>query len=134
MGDPATSNPHAPGLDSTLATLRSLLTEAGGIPVQGRRVTRALRALYARQRTARIGPDLSHRRTLVTAILRTRAVRAAVAQERREKKITRRRAMLQAQKYAQEIAANYSPAFVRLDKRLYSPLCLWLAAGVRRSM
>jgi hypothetical protein len=27
-----------------------------------------------------------------------------------------------------------SPAFVRLDKRLYSPLCLWLAAGVRRSM
>ncbi len=72
-------------------------------------MTRALRALYARQRTARIGPDLSHRRTLVTGILRTRAVRAAVAQERREKKITRRQAMLQAQKYAQEIAANYSP-------------------------
>jgi hypothetical protein len=27
-----------------------------------------------------------------------------------------------------------SPTFVRLDKRLYSPLCLWLAAGVRRSI
>jgi Protein of unknown function (DUF3995) len=27
-----------------------------------------------------------------------------------------------------------SPAFQRLDKRLYSPLCLWLAAGVRRSI
>jgi hypothetical protein len=27
-----------------------------------------------------------------------------------------------------------SPAFMRLDKRLYSPLCLWLAAGVRRSI
>jgi hypothetical protein len=27
-----------------------------------------------------------------------------------------------------------SLAFVRLDKRLYSPLCLWLAAGVRRSV
>jgi len=27
-----------------------------------------------------------------------------------------------------------SPAFMRLDKRLYSPICLWLAAGVRRSM
>jgi hypothetical protein len=24
-----------------------------------------------------------------------------------------------------------SPTFMRLDKRLYSPLCLWLAAGVR---
>jgi hypothetical protein len=27
-----------------------------------------------------------------------------------------------------------SPTFNRLDKRLYSPLCLWLAAGVRRSI
>jgi len=27
-----------------------------------------------------------------------------------------------------------SPAFVRLDKGLFSPLCLWLAAGVRRSI
>jgi hypothetical protein len=27
-----------------------------------------------------------------------------------------------------------SPAFVRMDKRFYSPLCLWLAAGVRRSL
>ena len=27
-----------------------------------------------------------------------------------------------------------SPTFARLDKRLYSPLCLWLAAGVRRSI
>ena len=27
-----------------------------------------------------------------------------------------------------------SPNFLRLDKRLYSPLCLWLAAGVRRSI
>ena len=26
-----------------------------------------------------------------------------------------------------------SPAFVRLDKKVYAPLCLWLAAGVRRS-
>jgi hypothetical protein len=27
-----------------------------------------------------------------------------------------------------------SPTFNRLDKRVYSPLCLWLAAGVRRSI
>jgi glycerol-3-phosphate O-acyltransferase len=112
-------------------SLRSLLTEAGGIPVQGRRVTRALRALYARQRTARIGPDLSHRRTLVTGILRTRAVRAAVAQERREKKITRRQAMMQAQKYAQEIAANYSPAFVRFLEHILTRLWNRLYDGVQ---
>lgn len=112
-------------------SLRSLLNVQGGVPVQGRRVTRALRSLYARQRTARIGPDLSHRRTLVTGILRTRAVRAAVAQERREKKTTRRQVMMQAQKYAQEIAANYSPAFVRFLEHLLTRLWNRLYDGVQ---
>jgi glycerol-3-phosphate O-acyltransferase len=112
-------------------SLRSLLSDAAGVPVQGRRVTRALRALYARQRTARIGPDLSHRRTLVTGMLRTRAVRAAVAQERREKKITRRQAMMQAQKYALEIAANYSPAFVRFLEHILTRLWNRLYDGVQ---
>jgi hypothetical protein len=27
-----------------------------------------------------------------------------------------------------------SPTFTRLDQRIYSPLCFWLAAGVRRSI
>ncbi len=74
---------------------------------------RALRSHYASQRTARIGPDLSHHRTILTRVLRTHAVRAAVASEMKEKKISRRQAMLLAQKNAKEIAANYSHAFVR---------------------
>src|SRR2546423_1280814 len=41
-------------------SLRALLGEEAGSAVRGRRVTRALRALYAKQRSARIGPDLSH--------------------------------------------------------------------------
>ena len=94
-------------------SLRSLLGDDAAVEVQGRRVARALRTQFARQRTARIGPDLSHRRIIVTRVLRTHAVRSAVAQEMREKKITRRQAMLQAQKNAEEIAANYSHAFVR---------------------
>jgi glycerol-3-phosphate O-acyltransferase len=98
---------------SEAVSLRSLLGEDAGVEMQSRRVARALRVQYGRQRTARIGPDLSHNRTIVTRVLRTHAVRAAVAQEMREKKITRRQAMLQAQKHAQEIAANYSHAFVR---------------------
>jgi glycerol-3-phosphate O-acyltransferase len=98
---------------SEAVSLRSLLGDDAAVEVQSRRVARALRTLYARQRTARIGPDLSHRRTIVTRVLRTHAVRAAVAQEMREKKITRRQAMLRAQKNAEEIAANYSHAFVR---------------------
>ena len=83
-----------------------------------------------KQRAARIGPDLSHRRTIVTRVLRTRAVRAAVAQEMREKKITRRQAMLQAQKYAEEIAANYSHAFVRFMEHALTRLWNRLYDGV----
>ena len=90
-------------------SLRELLGADLKLAQRGRRVTRTLRALYARRRAARIGPDLSHRRTIVNEVLRTRAVRAAVAQEMRAKKLTRRRAVLRARADALEIAANYSP-------------------------
>jgi glycerol-3-phosphate O-acyltransferase len=111
-------------------SLRSLLGDETGVAVRGRRVARSLRALYAQQRAARIGPDRSHRRTIVTRVLRTRAVRAAVAQEAREKGLTRRAAMLQARRFAEEIAANYSHAFVRFLERLLSWLWNRLYDGV----
>jgi glycerol-3-phosphate O-acyltransferase len=94
-------------------SLRSLMGEDTSLTVQCLRVTRVLRSRYRKLRAARIGPDLSHRRTIVSGILRTRAVRAAVAQEAREKKISRRQGLLLAQRNAEEIAANYSHAFIR---------------------
>ena len=103
-------------------SLRSLMGEESGLAVRGRRVTRALRGLYVQRRTARIGPDLSHRRTVVTRVLRTRAVRAAVAQLMKEKNISRRAAMREAVRYAKEIAANYSHVFVRF----FEPVLTWL--------
>jgi glycerol-3-phosphate O-acyltransferase len=111
-------------------SLRSLLGSDAPTVVQCRRVARALRVRYARQRAARIGPDLSHRRTIVGRILRTRAVRAAVAQEVREKKITRRQGLIRARKLAYEIAANYSPAFVRFLERVFSWLWTRIYDGV----
>ncbi|HVS78233.1 MAG TPA: glycerol-3-phosphate 1-O-acyltransferase PlsB [Steroidobacteraceae bacterium] len=111
-------------------SLRSLLGDETGLAVRGRRVARSLRALYAKHRAARIGPDLSHRRTIVTRVLRTRAVRAAVAQEMRERSLTRRMALLQAARYAEEIAANYSHAFVRFLERLLTWLWNRLYDGV----
>ena len=99
-------------LDEPLS-LRALLGEEPGGALHGRRVARTLRALYARRRAARIGPDLSHRRTIVNRVLRTRAVRAAVTQEMRERRLSRHKALQRARGYAWEIAANYSHAFVR---------------------
>jgi len=77
-----------------------------------------------------IGPDLSHRRTIVNEVLRTRAVRAAVSQEMRGKALTRRKAMLRARAYALEIAANYSHAFVRFMERALTRLWNRLYDGV----
>ena len=111
-------------------SLRSLLGSGGGIEALGRRVTRALRSVYSKSRAARIGPDLSHRRTIVARLLRTRAVRAAIAQEMREKKITRRQAIQQARRYAEEIAANYSHAFVRFMESALTRLWNRLYDGV----
>ncbi|MGE0582589.1 MAG: glycerol-3-phosphate 1-O-acyltransferase PlsB [Steroidobacteraceae bacterium] len=109
-------------------SLRSFLTGGDRDPnLHSRRIARVVRAQFRRQRAARIGPDLSHRRTIVAAVLRTRAVRAAVAAQAREGQVTRREALGNARKYAEEIAANYSHRFVsvmekalrRLWNRLY---------------
>ena len=111
-------------------SLRAALGAELGTAVRGRRVARTLRALYARQRAARIGPDLSHRRTLVNRVLRTRAVRAAVALEMRDKHLPRHKALQRARSYAWEIAANYSHAFVRFMEHALAWLWTRLYDGV----
>jgi glycerol-3-phosphate O-acyltransferase len=98
-------------------SLRSLLDSAPASD-QARRVTRVLRGLLRRQRATRIGPDLSHRRTIVAQVLRARAVRGVVAAESKDKHTSFRPGLLQARKYAFEIAANYSHAFVQIAEKL----------------
>jgi len=98
-------------------SLRSML-DAAPAQDQARRMTRILRGVLRRQRATRIGPDLSHRRTIVARVLRARAVRAVVAAEAREKHDKYRPGLLQARKYAFEIAANYSHAFVQIAEKL----------------
>jgi glycerol-3-phosphate O-acyltransferase len=98
-------------------SLRALMGESGA-PNPARRVMRQLNALLAASRTAYIGPDLSHRRTLLTEVLRSRQVRAMVRQEARDKKLPVREVMQQARGMFEEIAADYSHIFVRLSERL----------------
>jgi glycerol-3-phosphate O-acyltransferase len=114
----------------TPLSLRELLGEQPGEAPRGRRVARTLRAVYARRRAARIGPDLSHRRTIVNKVLRTRAVRAAVAQEMRTRRLPRRKALQRARAYAWEIAASYSHAFVRFMEHALAWLWNRLYDGV----
>ncbi len=91
--------------------LREAMRDGGGA-AGARRIARTLRATLQAQRAATIGPDLSHRRTIVARVLATRAVRVAVRAEMRARGLSRRAALLAAKKCADEIAANYSHAFI----------------------
>ena len=100
-----------------------------------RRILRSLRAGLRAQRISTIGPDLSHRRTLVAHILRTQAVRRAVRLEmqgraERGRPVKRRAALLIARKHAIEIAANYSQTFVTFMSVALGRLWNWLYDGV----
>ncbi len=105
------------------------------------RISRRQRTAFRRQRAERIGPDLSHRRTLVATVLKTRAVRAAMATEMRERHLPRRKVLAVAQGYAEEIAANYSHVFItfmegflrRLWNRLYDGVVLNHAETLREA-
>ena len=92
--------------------LREAMDEGLSEPRSVRRVLRSLRTVLRAQRASSIGPDLSHRRTMVLQVLKTQAVRQAVRNEMQVRQLQRRPALLLARKYALEIAANYSQAFV----------------------
>jgi glycerol-3-phosphate O-acyltransferase len=92
--------------------LREVMGEGLSEPRSVRRIQRSLRLVLRAQRASSIGPDLSHRRTMVLQVLKTQAVRQAVRNEMQARQLQRRPALLLARKYALEIAANYSQAFV----------------------
>jgi glycerol-3-phosphate O-acyltransferase len=92
--------------------LRDVMEEGLSEARSVRRVLRSLRMVLRAQRASSIGPDLSHRRTMVLQILKTQAVRQAVREEMQIRQLQRRPALLLARKYAVEIAANYSQAMV----------------------
>jgi glycerol-3-phosphate O-acyltransferase len=99
---------------STPISLRELADEELGAPRSLRKVSRILRVHFRRVRSAAIGPDLSHRRTVIEGVLRSLAVRKAIEEQARKNKISEHKAWTQARKDAYEIAANYSYGFVRM--------------------
>jgi glycerol-3-phosphate O-acyltransferase len=93
--------------------LRDALQEGMSEQRSVRWILRNLRSSLRAQRASTIGPDLSHRRTLVAQLLKTADVRNVVRREMQARGWPRRAALLAARRYAVEIAANYSQSFVR---------------------
>ena len=114
----------------TGVSMRGMMNEAAPTNQTARRIARQLTGDLIASRTAYVGPDLSHRRTLMTEVLRSRAVRTLVAQEVAEGKATRRQALLQAKGMFDEIAADYSHIFVRFGSRVLKRLWTHIYDGV----
>ncbi len=95
-------------------SLRKLADEELGAARSLRKASRLLRVKLAQSKTAAIGPDLSHRRTVIDGILLSPAVEKAIDDQARADKSSTYKAWKKARKYAYEIAADYSYSFVRI--------------------
>ena len=96
----------------------STIVQEGLTPeVAYRKVSRVLRVHFRQRRIATVGPDLSHRRNLVNAVLNDANVRAAIDAEAGDSRVKRERATQKARRYAREIAAHISYPTVRVVER-----------------
>ena len=97
-------------------SMREVIMDPQGelAPERGvRKLQRILRVHFHRIRAIVIGPDLSHRRTVVDALLNTEPVRAAIEAVASKENIRIEKARARARSYAMEIAADYSHPVVR---------------------
>ncbi len=94
-------------------SLRQLCPPEGSPERAVRKVSRVLRVHFRRERTAAIGPDLSHRRTLLREVFHAEPVQAAIAREAAERGVSREVAETRARQYANEIAADASMPVMR---------------------
>ena len=95
-------------------SLRELANEDLGAARTLRKASRVLRVHFSQARAAAIGPDLSHRRTVIDGILASPAVEKAIEDQSKADKTSIPKAWKKAEGYAFEIAADYSYAFVRV--------------------
>ncbi len=96
-------------------SLRALLAQHGGSGEEAADfVDETLQKLLDGHRAATLGPDMSHRRTLVRELLRDARVREAIETERSAKQLTAEAATARARRYLYEIAAASTGATIQL--------------------
>jgi glycerol-3-phosphate O-acyltransferase len=112
-------------------SLQDMAAEGLDSSVALRKVSRILRVHFKRVRTAAIGPDLSHSRTMVDKVINSPAVRAAIEEKARRSDISEDEARRQATKYVREITANYSYSAIIIAETLVSWLWNRIYNGIK---
>ncbi len=111
--------------------LRQLVEQSKSRERTQRMVQRVLRVHFRNLKTAVVGPDLSHRRTLVQGLIDEPQVRQAIADVVETDAIPLAKAQQQALKYANEIASDYSYATIRFLELLLSWFWNKLYEGIK---
>jgi len=112
-------------------SLREAIDDSSNEELAQRKLARILHVHFRRIRQAVIGPDLSHRRTLVNALVRSQPVKKAIRETAEHEDIPRLKARDRALKYAHEIASNFSMATIRFMEVVLSWLWNRLYDGIR---
>ena len=112
-------------------SLRQLNEENLGHDRNVRKVSRLLRVHFREQREAVVGPDLSHRATLLKGLMNGPLIRAAVEREAAEENISSERARERAARYANEIASDFTYSIIRFLEVVLSWFWNKLYDGVR---
>ncbi|MEH6449907.1 MAG: glycerol-3-phosphate 1-O-acyltransferase PlsB [Oleispira sp.] len=94
-------------------SLRQLINEGKDTEITARKLSRVLRVHFRHVNATVLGPDLSHRSTLVHQIPRKPLVLEAIEEEMKIKNISRKKANSLALKYADEIAAHMTHGAIR---------------------
>ena len=118
---------------SAPVSLRQILAEENSaVPERTlRKLSRVLRVHFQRTRALVIGPDLSHRRTLIDGVINAAPVQAAIDTNASREGISRDRAVAKARSFAWEIAADQSHLVVRSASFLLTGLWDKIYSGVR---
>ena len=98
---------------STPISLRQMINEGKDTEITARKLSRVLRVHFRQVNATVLGPDLSHRSTLVHQIPSKPLVLAAIEEEMKTQNISRKKARALATKYADEIAANMTHGAIR---------------------
>ncbi len=112
-------------------SLRGLVDEGLDHERNVRKVNRLLRMHFRQQRAAVVGPDLSHRRSLLKGLLHAPAVREVIASEARERGAPEEKVRREAARYANEIAADFTYTIIRFLEVVLSWFWNKLYEGVR---
>lgn len=109
---------------------RAYEDEVGGAAAAQHKLGRVLHLHFLRTRTAVLGPALLRRNVVVDSMLTAPLVRDAIAREVQQKQMSAEKVRKRARRLANEMAADYSSASIRVLERLMTWLWHRVFKGV----